>query len=64
MCTEGPAGLASACCCVGGLNPDGTEEESVAEILQASGTSEQGGPGVEDGWDDLVWHCCSCGGAI
>lgn len=31
------------------------KEESVAEILQASGTSEQGVRGVEDGWDDLVY---------
>jgi len=48
------------------------KEESVAKILQASGTSEQGAQGGEDGRDGLVfgtvaavvvqykdWPCCS-----
>lgn len=47
------------------------QEESVAKVLQASGTSEQGVQRVEDGWDGPVsgtvaavgvqykdWPCC------
>lgn len=50
------------------------KEESVAKILQASGTSARGAPGLEDGRDGLVsgtaaaavvqckdWPCCSQG---
>lgn len=50
------------------------KEESVAKILRASGTCERAAPGVEDGWDGLVfgtaaavaeqckdWPCCSQG---
>lgn len=50
------------------------KEEPVAKILRASDTSEQGAPGVEDGWDGpgfgtvaavaaqcKDWPCCSRG---